>query len=129
VLQGIRHEVLRECGRGIRKTIVWLGAFIRNVVNPARSTAPRTASTSYDVMHGCEAADLKVVFISNSVLEALQGGSIHVHHLWNRAGSMGVSPKGGTAFEGLETEKQQLWAADDEEAGRLANRYGCPLVR
>jgi hypothetical protein len=57
VLQGIRHEVLREHGRGIRKTIVWLGAFIRNVVNPARSTAQRTASTSYDAMHGCEAAD------------------------------------------------------------------------
>jgi hypothetical protein len=89
----------------------------------------RTASTSYDAMHGCEAADCKVVFISNSVLEALEGGSIHVHRLWNWAGSMGVSPEGGTAFEGLETEKQQLWAADDEKAGRLANRYGCPLVR
>jgi hypothetical protein len=83
VLQGIRHEVLWECGRGIRKTIVWLRASVRNVVNPARSTAPRTASTSYDAIHGCEAADCKVVFISNSVLEALEGGSIHVHHLWN----------------------------------------------
>jgi hypothetical protein len=60
------------------------------------------------------------VFIINSVLEALEGGRKHVHHLWNRAGSMGVSPKEGTAFEGLETEKQRLWAADDEEAGRLA---------
>jgi hypothetical protein len=129
VLQGIRHEVLRECGRGIRKTIVWLGAFVRNVVNPARPTAPHTALTSCDAMHGCEAADCKVVFISNSVLEALEGGSIHVHHLWNWAGSMGVRPEGGTAFEGLETEKQQLWAADDEEAGCLANRYGGSLVR
>jgi hypothetical protein len=80
-------------------------------------------------MHGSEAADCKVVFISNSVLEALEGGSIHVHHLWNWAGSMGVGPEESTAFEGLETEKQQLWAADDEKAGRLSNRYGCPLVR
>jgi hypothetical protein len=32
---------------------------------------------------------------------------------------MGVSPEGGTAFEGLETEKQKLWAAEDERLAVL----------
>jgi hypothetical protein len=71
--------------------LVWLGAFVRNVVNPARSTAPRTASISYDAMHGCEAVDCKGVFLSNYVLKSLEGGNIHVRHLWHWAGSMGVS--------------------------------------
>jgi hypothetical protein len=106
-----------------------LNTFVHNVVNPARSTAPRTASTSHDAMHSCEVADCEVVFISNSVLEALEVGNISVRHPWHWTRSLGLSPEKGTALEGLETGKQQLWATGDEKDGRPANRYGYPLVR
>jgi hypothetical protein len=58
----------------VAKTSVWWGAVVRNFVNPARLAAPRTATIWYDAMHGYEEAECNAVFISASVLEAVERG-------------------------------------------------------
>jgi hypothetical protein len=80
------REVDRRCyGRldaTVGKQSVWWGAVVRNVLNPTRPTAKRNATIRYDAMHGYEAADCNVLFISTSVLEAVEGAKTCVHHLW-----------------------------------------------
>jgi hypothetical protein len=128
VLPGSRLEVLWEVRRDSGKKSVWWGAVVRNVLNPTRPTAKRNATIRYDAMHGYEAADCNVVFISTSVLEAVEGAKSRVHHLWRWEASPRVSPGARTALtsavEELGTEKQyEVHATDDEECGRSADRH------
>jgi hypothetical protein len=110
------------------KEAVWWGAFVRDVVNPVCTIAPRTATLRYDAMDGYKAADCNVLFIGISVLEAVEGPITQVLNHWGWAESAGVSPEGGGtvltfAVEVLGTEKRyELQAADDEECGRSAGR-------
>jgi hypothetical protein len=64
VLPGSRLEVLWEVRRDCGKQSVWWGAVVRNVLNRTRPTAKRNATIRYGAMHGYEAADCNVVFIS-----------------------------------------------------------------
>jgi hypothetical protein len=82
IKKGQKLEVLWMLGAAPGKKRVWWGAHVRNThVLPAVSE-PRSATIRYDALHGYGAADYKVRFISNTILESAERGKQPVRHFW-----------------------------------------------
>jgi hypothetical protein len=121
IQKGRRLEVLWHLESASGQQSVWWGASVRNVDGPSASSARRPVTVRYDALHGFNAADSNVVFLTNSLLESVESGKKRVRHIWRWAGAHeleGGHSAGGTlshpAVETLNVENDGAAASRAE---------------